>query len=148
MGKMVSLLNAEITITSDISRWYNRITLHKQFLYEDVIVIPHAETQRFTYTVPVDKVFVLQAANVFVSRSQPPGTAKLAEGYITLTDAMRTYILHVGGTIPTVDNTSYGHTTGPIFMPAGYVLEAFTRDLSIAGAVDYGLTVFGAEIDA
>lgn len=130
--------------------WYDRNPVTKRNYYAAVGLAPHADTQRWVYTVPAAKKFVVQTVDVHCTRVTAAAPVGRVWNYINLTPNGGA----AGGVLTRFmwGNNVGDHLEGVIggqpTLLAGDVLEGHTRDEGTGGTVDYANETTGVEFDA
>lgn len=130
--------------------WYDRTPVARALAYAIDLVAPHAETTRWTYTVPAGKKFTLQIGTALL-QVQAAGAGN-ASRFVTITytpsggAATRLFfVAYYGNTVGQGQSVPVGATA--VLLP-GDVLFGTTADASVGGTMVYAVTMQGLEFDA
>lgn len=135
MGKMVSLLNAEVVIASDRSRWYDRnpTPVHES---AEVVTGPTAPTEAWNYLVPANKVLFVHTMYSEALR-ETQASALIGAG--------TNISVNLGAANIAVFATQYRTNTAlfgeRIAVPGGFILLATHRIIGIYNIADTGGTI-------
>jgi len=129
--------------------WYDRNPVVQNNYYTGVVV-PHTETERWTYTVPAGKKAMVEHLSLFMRRTTAPTTVGLAALIIYYRPSSGGETILCGiefsdATAETYRALALGHN---ITMLAGDRLRAATFDLSTGGYVKYVAAAKVVEFDA
>jgi hypothetical protein len=113
-----------------------------------IFIAPHAQTNRFTYTVPANRLALIHYAAVHVGRATAATTASNCGGFVYLTNPGGTVfrILHVEFIDNTLQNWRSQVISTNTIIPEGWSVKADTFDNSTGGTITYliscGITEF------
>ena len=128
--------------------WHDRNPSQAAFNYGNTVA-PHANTQRWTYTVPAARkcmIEVLMARALRVTVAAPVGRAG---GFVYLSNVTNNPALIdvalINNTVGAIDARNLG---GSVTLLAGNTIEAWTSDASTGGTVEWAMMMKGLEFDA
>jgi len=130
--------------------WYDRNPLTRWQTYIGSNVGPHAETTRWTYTVPAGKKATVELTYLYVRRASAPTTASQISVDVKFTPSGGSAATVVRAETFTAVTTDVISITNPIamFLGVGDVLAVTSSDASTGGTVNYILTAKITEFDA
>jgi hypothetical protein len=117
--------------------WYDRGMVFINNRYRGASVAPHAETSRWTYTVPTAKRAVITYFSLQVLRQTAATTLGNAYAYIGFSGAVVATVFDLGLYNNTVGEKSILSSHPFIVIPAATVVTGFTSDDSTGGAMNY-----------
>jgi hypothetical protein len=131
------------------SQWYDRNVVTRGMSYAAAAVAPHADTARWSYTVPASKKFQLNTSTISAQRDTA-GTTGVALAYINLTTASavttkQLVVQHFNGGTGTYETKPLGQSM--MLMPTE-LIEGRTVDASVGGSMSYTIDATGSEFDA
>jgi hypothetical protein len=131
-------------------QWYDRTPIGRTNSATNAATAPHAETVRWTRTIPTAKKYQLQTATVLVRRESAAAPASYMTAAVRLfpngaANVIINEVLIVGNAVNDGDNQTLG---GAIALLAGDVLEGITQDSSTGGTALYRTSQTGLEYDA
>jgi len=129
---------------------YDRNVTTKAFASNLTLQAPHADTQRWTYTVPAGKKFQIGSAQVSTYRTTVAGVSGQVAGYIAITPSggavtVALPVIFLNNTLNFGSNI-VGLTSEYLF--AGDQIQGRDQDASTGGACDFNENVTGYEFDA
>ena len=139
-------LNVDLDTRARLQPWYQTNFAFVSKSYWAHAVAPHAYNQRFTYTVPANRIFICTTANAFIMRETAPTTAALVEAYVkeSAGDVIVTMAEQISSTVGINISQSIGSS---MILPAGRTIIGVTADASIGGAYTYHISFSGIEFD-
>lgn len=135
--------------TGNRGRPEDRNPLGISYSFASGSIAPHADTTRWTYTVPANRRFILNEAYAHLCRTALAGAAgAISVNILVNQGAGNIYVARL------YDLNNYVGDTMQLVIPAGLVLlaghyiYATTSDTSTGGTVLYTVTLTGFEYDA
>jgi hypothetical protein len=130
--------------------WHDRNPLTKGLIYSANLVAPHADTVRWTYTVPAGKKALIEQAQVAVLRSGAATAVAVVRAYVQATTLdVGTSILAYAAHHNIAANVQDGQVAGgTIMLAANQVLEGKTDDPSTGGTNTFMVSAKLTEFDA
>ncbi|SRR6266542_2012916 len=119
--------------------WFDRNGITKAFNYYQVIITPHAATERWSYTVPAGKKAIVEFQNIHLIRWAVAGPAALANCWTRCTLVATGIANHLFAAILTNgvgDKDSY-QSNSQFVLNAGDVISFSTGDGSTGGSMNY-----------
>lgn len=141
---------SEFLASQQMYQWYDRNPVSQGKSYSATGVAPHADTQRWTYTVPNGKKVMLEtslAQVVRITAAAPVGLAKAAVNLtpLSVTSVFTTGVFHNKNGVGDSENAFMGCGAQ---LQAGEIIEARTQDGSTGGTMLYNIQVKLTEFDA
>lgn len=124
--------------------WYDRSPTSIIKTYESAGVAPHVGTERWTYTVPAAKKFMMSNLLVHTYRDGAPASSGRIQDSVYTTNTIaiiETMLAAVGDNKQTITSPQ-----APFL--AGEVIAASTLDQSTGGTVIHRVTMIGMEFNA
>jgi hypothetical protein len=130
--------------------WYDRNPIVKCDSWLGTSTAPHAETERWTYTVPAGKKAFLETLSMRMQRSSAASTGGTAVAWVGVypSGGVPKYLAFCAIVTNTVGDKDSSIVGQAIVMKAGDIIRARTSDLSTGGAIDYFLAYKITEFDA
>lgn len=118
--------------------------------YNALSIAPHADVQRWSYTVPAAKKFQISGGQIMSYQSTVVGVAGRNQAYLRITPSggAATIFLHRSRILGTAGETADDICPAGGMLSTGDNIEARTADLATGGSVDYNLNITGFEYDA
>jgi len=130
--------------------WYDRNPIQRIQNWDEGAVAPHANTQRWTYTVPPGKKAFVEYAELWAKRLTAAGTVGIVEANVRVTPSggsasaiMRVYV--ITNNVGDVDKAVVGQA---LTLLAGDMIECRSADSSTGGTATYHSAVKIVEFDA
>lgn len=132
------------------SNWFDRNAASLANTYEAYAVAPHAETTRWTYTVPAGKKFLIGSGAINFQRDAAAAAAAAAGAYIKLTPSggAATTVLRCMTALSAVGSPQIIAGLQGLILFAADVIDGRTVDSSTGGSFNYAVNLAGAEFDA
>lgn len=131
------------------TEWYDRNPLSRALEYAAAGIGPHAETVRFTYTVPANRKFYLEVSSAIVIRDGVAAAPAWLQATISI------ILLGLSPNVATgrfingaVGANSMSLLGASAIVLAGESIRGSTQDTSGDGTVRYALDFKGTEFDA
>lgn len=125
---------------------YDRAPTEIQQSYFGPAIAPHADTTRWTYTVPAARRAAIDLLEFFWRRNAVAAPTGLIQDYIQEGGGL-VYLVLFRTTLNAVDNIQSEGRTGAYIMVAGAVLSFHTSDLGTGGSCDHMGNAHGIEFD-
>ncbi len=111
----------------------------------NVVVAPHAQTTRFTYTVPANRKAYVENIRVFMNRQTSAATAATMVAAIAAGGVELKYLATTNNTPGTQFNDM---STAQVTLYPGDVMTGYTIDTSVGGTVNFVIQSKSTEFDA
>lgn len=130
--------------------YYDRNSIEGSLNYQAYAVAPHADTTRWTYTVPAGKKAYVDSANAIVYRFTAATGVSLVNSRLVITPSGGSATLIVFAHIETnvVGDNARQNLAGSLLLLSGSTFRGITVDSSTGGTVDYVAAAHYIEFDA
>jgi len=110
---------------------------------------PQALGTRWTYTVPVNRAFMLGGGYVWIRKDTVSGTPDMFRAVITLNSEVYGTggLAFVASEANVIDASKQMMLGGGVIFEAGEILRGITVDLSADGKSEYHVVMYGTEFD-
>jgi len=125
--------------------WYDRNPQGVEEYYYGIDLGPHVPVQRFLYTVPTGKKFLLENALALCVRKTVAAPLGVCYGRI---HARAEYLVYARMFLNVAGDQKEMNVGRSVILLAGEPISGNTGDASTGGTVSYILTIHGVEFDA